>query len=64
LTSAARRADFSFSFALLIRISRAQISISLVVGPIFEEYVETNGLSDRLKFQPGDFFNEPCRKPM
>src|SRR6185436_13860165 len=29
-----------------------------LVGPIFEEYVETNGLSDRLKFQPGDFFNE------
>jgi hypothetical protein len=30
-----------------------------VVGPIFEEYVAVNGLSDRLKFQPGDFFNEP-----
>lgn len=29
-----------------------------VVGPIFEEYASANGLSDRLKFQPGDFFNE------
>ncbi|MGH9904484.1 MAG: methyltransferase [Pyrinomonadaceae bacterium] len=29
-----------------------------VVGPIFEEYVAANGLSDRLKFIPGDFFNE------
>ena len=29
------------------------------VGPIFEEYVATNGLSDRLKFQPGDFFSQP-----
>lgn len=30
-----------------------------VVAPIFEEYVATNGLSERLKFQPGNFFNEP-----
>ena len=30
-----------------------------LVGPIFEEYVATNGLSDRLKFQPGDFFSQP-----
>lgn len=30
-----------------------------VVGPIFEEYVAANGLSERLKFQPGNFFNEP-----
>lgn len=29
------------------------------VEPIFTEYVATNGLRDRLKFQPGDFFNEP-----
>ncbi|CAN5755267.1 methyltransferase [soil metagenome] len=29
-----------------------------VVGPIFEEYAGVNGLSDRLRFQPGDFFNE------
>ena len=30
-----------------------------VVGPIFEEYVAANGLSERLKFQSGDFFNQP-----
>lgn len=30
-----------------------------VVGPIFEEYAGTNGLADRLKFLPGDFFNDP-----
>ena len=30
-----------------------------VVGPIFEEYAASHGLTDRLKFQPGDFFNEP-----
>ena len=30
-----------------------------VVGPIFEEYVAANGLSDRLAFRTGDFFNEP-----
>ena len=30
-----------------------------VVGPIFEEYAAFHGLSDRLSFQPGNFFNEP-----
>ncbi|MGI8917176.1 MAG: methyltransferase [Pyrinomonadaceae bacterium] len=30
-----------------------------VVGPIFEEYVAGNGLSERLKFQPGNFFSQP-----
>src|SRR5687768_17826178 len=30
-----------------------------VVGPVFEEYVKTNGLSDRLSFLPGNFFDEP-----
>ena len=29
------------------------------VEPIFTDYVAANGLADRLKFQPGDFFNEP-----
>ncbi|HEX4286188.1 MAG TPA: methyltransferase, partial [Terracidiphilus sp.] len=28
------------------------------VGPVFEEYAEKNGVSDRLCFQPGDFFND------
>ena len=30
-----------------------------VVGPIFDEYVRSHGLSDRLRFQPGDFFQDP-----
>lgn len=29
-----------------------------VVKPHFEAYVEANGLSDRLKFYPGDFWND------
>jgi hypothetical protein len=30
-----------------------------VVGPIFEEYVAANGLSDRLGFLSGNFFDDP-----
>ena len=30
-----------------------------VVGPVFEEYVAAHGLQDRLRFQPGNFFEEP-----
>lgn len=30
-----------------------------VVGPIFEEYVAANGLSDRIGFLPGNFFEDP-----
>jgi len=29
------------------------------VGPIFEEYVEENGLTSRVKFLPGSFFTDP-----
>lgn len=32
------------------------------VAPIFEEYVEHNGLSSRVKFQPGSFFTDPLPK--
>jgi len=32
------------------------------VGPIFEEYVEANGLSSRVKFIPGSFFEQPLPK--
>ncbi|MGB7134939.1 MAG: methyltransferase [Acidobacteriaceae bacterium] len=32
------------------------------VGPIFEEYVETLGLSARLRFTAGSFFEEPLPK--
>lgn len=30
-----------------------------VTGPIFEEYIASFGLSDRIKFHPGDFFKDP-----
>lgn len=30
-----------------------------VVGPIFEEYAASHGLSERLSFHPGDFFKDP-----
>ena len=30
-----------------------------VVGPVFAEYVEEHGLSDRLAFHPGSFFTDP-----
>lgn len=33
-----------------------------VVGPIFEEYVAANGLADRLKFMPGNFFDDQLPK--
>jgi hypothetical protein len=29
------------------------------VGPIFEEYVEQNGVGSRLSFHPGNFFEDP-----
>ena len=32
------------------------------VGPIFEEYVEHNGLSGRVKFPAGSFFDQPLPK--
>jgi hypothetical protein len=32
------------------------------VGSVFEEYVEANGLSGRLKFLPGSFFDQPLPK--
>ena len=32
------------------------------VGPIFEEFVASNGLSERLRFYAGDFFADPLPK--
>ena len=32
------------------------------VAPIFEEYVEDNGLASRVKFKPGSFFTDPLPK--
>ncbi len=33
-----------------------------VVGPVFEEYVDSFGLGDRLEFYPGDFFGDRLPK--
>lgn len=33
-----------------------------VTGPIFEEYIRSFGLHDRLQFVPGNFFNDPLPK--
>lgn len=30
------------------------------VGPVFDEYVASNGLEERLRFYAGDFFRDPC----
>jgi hypothetical protein len=30
-----------------------------LIRPIFEEYISSHGLSDRLRFYPGDFFKDP-----
>jgi hypothetical protein len=29
------------------------------VGPVFEKYIRTQGVSDRVRFQAGDFFQDP-----
>jgi hypothetical protein len=33
-----------------------------VTGPIFEEYIQSFGLHDRLQFVPGNFFDDPLPK--
>ena len=32
------------------------------VGPVFEDYIQQNGLEARLRFAPGNFFNDPLPK--
>ncbi|MBL8209072.1 MAG: methyltransferase [Bryobacterales bacterium] len=32
------------------------------VAPVFEEYVEANGVADRVRFLPGSFFTDPLPK--
>ena len=49
---------------LLVQVSKAHphligVNFDLpVVGPIFDDYTEENGLSDRLRFVPGNFFED------
>lgn len=51
--------------AALVEIVRANPHMEGVgydlaeVGPIFEEYVEENGVASKIRFQPGSFFEEP-----
>jgi SAM-dependent methyltransferase len=52
--------------ALPVQIARAHPHLTgggfdlPVVGPVFEDYIAANGLQDRLRFYPGDFFKDPC----
>jgi O-methyltransferase/methyltransferase family protein len=54
--------------ALPVQVARAHGHLSgggfdlPPVGPFFEEYVESHGLGDRLRFYPGDFFADPLPK--
>lgn len=49
---------------LVVQIAKAHPHLTgagfdlAAVGPIFEEYVEENGLSERVQFVPGSFFTE------
>lgn len=53
---------------LIVQIALAQPHLSGVgfdlaeVAPIFEDYVAANGLSSRVKFRAGSFFEEPLPK--
>jgi O-methyltransferase domain/Dimerisation domain len=52
--------------ALPVQVARAHPHLTgggfdlPVVGPIFDDYIAANGLQDRLRFHPGDFFKDPC----
>lgn len=51
--------------ALPVQVARAHNHLSgggfdlPPIGPFFEEYVNSHGLSNRLRFYPGDFFEDP-----
>jgi predicted transcriptional regulator len=53
---------------LIVQIASANPHISGIgfdlaeVAPIFEEYVAANGLSSRVQFRPGSFFEDPLPK--
>jgi len=50
---------------LIVQVTSANPHLSGIgydlpeVAPVFEDYVEVNGLSSRVKFNPGSFFNDP-----
>jgi hypothetical protein len=53
---------------LAVQVARAHAHLTGVgfdlaeVAPIFEEYVEQNGVDRRVTFMPGDFFEDPLPK--
>jgi O-methyltransferase/methyltransferase family protein len=53
---------------LIVQVALANPHISGIgfdlaeVAPIFEEYVAANGLTSRMEFRPGSFFNSPLPK--
>ena len=53
---------------LIVQVALANPHISGIgfdlpeVGPIFEDYVAANGLSSRVEFRPGSFFDSPLPK--
>ncbi|HEY3444516.1 MAG TPA: methyltransferase [Paludibaculum sp.] len=52
----------------VVRIAAAHLHLTAIgfdlaeVGPIFEDHVEANGLTGRVKFVPGSFFTDPLPK--
>ncbi len=53
---------------LIVQVTRANEHLSGIgfdlpeVAPVFEEYVEANGLAGRVQFRPGSFFTDPLPK--
>jgi hypothetical protein len=53
---------------LAVQVARAHPHLTgigfdfAVVEPVFEEYVAKSGVADRVKFVPGDFFEQPLPK--
>jgi hypothetical protein len=54
--------------ALVTEVARAHEHLAGIgfdlpaVGPVFDDYIEANGLRERVRFHPGDFFSDalPC----
>ena len=58
-TSAHRKAVCRSKSRWPIRISPAARFDLPPLAPLFDSYVQEHALSDRLRFYPGDFFNDP-----